>query len=280
MRRSLIVNADDYGRSREVSTGILEAHHHGIVTTTTVLINLPEALPALREGMRQAPGLGFGLHLNLTLGEPCWNSAASTALVGSNGQFHPINLWQETPDLVPASYIRTEWQAQIDKMGLAGIMIDHLDSHHHIATMRSDIWQIYLELAEQLHCGVRPPYPNDISLADMQASFPSAMIETAKNSALPALKATSIPHPDSFLASFYDKTAGLPHLLTMLENLTPGVSEIMCHPGYSSPALAQTSSYAHQRVLELAALTAAETIQMVEDQEIQLVTYRQAWRTR
>ena len=37
MIRRLIVNADDWGLTRGVSEGILAAHRHGIVTSTTVL---------------------------------------------------------------------------------------------------------------------------------------------------------------------------------------------------------------------------------------------------
>ena len=39
MTRRLIVNADDFGLTRGVSEGILAAHRHGIVTSTTVLVN-------------------------------------------------------------------------------------------------------------------------------------------------------------------------------------------------------------------------------------------------
>ena len=37
--RVLIVNADDFGLSPGVSAGILGAHRHGIVTSTTALVN-------------------------------------------------------------------------------------------------------------------------------------------------------------------------------------------------------------------------------------------------
>ena len=37
MTRRLIVNADDFGLTPGVSAGILSAHRHGIVTSTTLL---------------------------------------------------------------------------------------------------------------------------------------------------------------------------------------------------------------------------------------------------
>ena len=275
IKRYLIVNADDYARSREVNKGILEAHQHGIVTTTTVLINMPGAINALREGHQACPTLGFGLHLNLSLGKPCRENAAE--LAGSDGKFHPLLHWHELHHELPLSSIEAEWNAQIELFLSSGIEIDHLDSHHHIATLRPDFFQLYLDLAQGLNCGVRPPFPGDITLEDIRESFPAAMIETAMGFALPALEQSAIAHPDTFLASFFDENAQVNHLLHLLENLPSGVSEIMCHPGYSSSALEETSSYAQQRVAELAALTDAQTIQTIKDQSITLVTYRQAW---
>lgn len=275
VRRYLIVNADDYARSSEVSAGILEAHRHGIVTTTTVLINMPGALQSLREGSQTCPTLGFGLHLNLSFGKPCRDSAA--ALVGQGGDFHPLQHWYDMPQDIPVASIKSEWKAQIERFLSSGLRIDHLDSHHHIAALRPELFQVYLELAEELRCGVRPPYPDDISQDDLHTTFPARMIETATNFALPALIQSAIPHPDTFLASFFDERARLNHLLDLLETLPSGVAEIMCHPGYTSAHLEETSSYARQRVVELAALTDAQTTQRINDRNINLVTYRQAW---
>src|SRR5437867_527342 len=43
MTRRLIVNADDFGLTSGVSAGILAAHRHGIVSSTTVLATAPVA---------------------------------------------------------------------------------------------------------------------------------------------------------------------------------------------------------------------------------------------
>jgi len=82
MTRRLIVNADDFGLTPGVSAGILSAHHHGIVTSTTLLATAaidPEQLAALRDS-----GLGVGIHVNLTLGRPLSNGRS---LVDADGRF-------------------------------------------------------------------------------------------------------------------------------------------------------------------------------------------------
>ena len=40
MTPALVVNADEFGLSTEVSRGIVQAHRNGIVTSTSVLVTL------------------------------------------------------------------------------------------------------------------------------------------------------------------------------------------------------------------------------------------------
>src|SRR2546427_12973318 len=82
MTRRLIVNADDFGLTPGVSAGILAAHRHGIVSSTTVLATAAidaESLSALRDS-----GLGVGLHVNLTLVRPL---SGARSLVDGAGRF-------------------------------------------------------------------------------------------------------------------------------------------------------------------------------------------------
>jgi chitin disaccharide deacetylase len=60
----LIVNADDFGASRGVNRGILEAHRRGILTSTSLLVKGPQSEEAVALG-RDAPELSIGLHVNL-----------------------------------------------------------------------------------------------------------------------------------------------------------------------------------------------------------------------
>lgn len=62
--RLLIVNADDFGLSRGVNRGIIEAHERGIVTSASLMVNRPAAQDAA-EAARRHPDLGLGLHVEL-----------------------------------------------------------------------------------------------------------------------------------------------------------------------------------------------------------------------
>ena len=82
MTRRLIVNADDFGLAPGVSAGILAAHRHGIVSSTTLLATVAidaDSVRALRDS-----GLGVGLHVNLTLGRPL---SGGRSLVDTDGRF-------------------------------------------------------------------------------------------------------------------------------------------------------------------------------------------------
>jgi predicted glycoside hydrolase/deacetylase ChbG (UPF0249 family) len=60
----LIVNGDDFGASRGINRGIIEAHRHGILTSTSLMVNTPfsEEAANLAGAVRH---LSVGLHVDL-----------------------------------------------------------------------------------------------------------------------------------------------------------------------------------------------------------------------
>ena len=57
---NLIVNADDFGISKGVNYGIYDAHIHGVVTSTSLMITMSEVQHAL-DLASKAPKLKIGL---------------------------------------------------------------------------------------------------------------------------------------------------------------------------------------------------------------------------
>lgn len=62
--RYLIVNADDFGASPGTIRGIVDAHRHGIVTSTSLMVDTRWSTNAA-ELSEQIPNLSVGLHLDL-----------------------------------------------------------------------------------------------------------------------------------------------------------------------------------------------------------------------
>ncbi len=129
--RVLIVNADDFGASAGVNRGIVEAHVHGIVTSTSLMVTGPAAQAAIALARRH-PALALGLHWDLDSG-----SAGPEVDCGD------------------ASAVRAELTRQVDAFReLMGRPPTHLDSHHHVHR-RPDVAPIAKQVAAALGLPLR-----------------------------------------------------------------------------------------------------------------------------
>jgi len=226
--KRLIVNADDFGVTRGVSEGILAAHRHGIVTSTTVLATAsidPELAARARDS-----GLGLGLHVNLTLGRPLTRAAS---LVDESGRF--IRDARRAAARAAPRDVDAEVDAQIARfVDLMRRAPTHLDSHHHVG-MLAPVREVVLAAARRLGVAVRSQD------AGARARAASAGLRT----------------PDHFFGESGPDVYWTPaRALAHLRALPPGVSEFMTHPGWFDDDLAY-SRYARQREVEMVGLGTA-----------------------
>jgi chitin disaccharide deacetylase len=108
----LIPNADDFGFTRDVNLGIIEAHRHGILTATTLMAS-GAAFEHAVELARENPELDIGVHLVLvdSVGFP----PTIPRLLLSLGRIR----------------IYDQLVRQVRKVLEAGIRPTHLDTHKH-----------------------------------------------------------------------------------------------------------------------------------------------------
>jgi predicted glycoside hydrolase/deacetylase ChbG (UPF0249 family) len=278
MGKKLIVNADDYARAPGVSRGILRAHLEGIVTSTTVMVNQPDAQAQLEEAL-VCPRLGIGLHLVFSAWRPVLPPVTIPGLVDEDGFFFDQHtLWAQAQDISVKS-LHAELTAQIGRFAArAGHLPDHLDCHHFVH-LYPPFFQVYADLAAQFHLPLRLPFPLEtdfrqaVQTLPFLEGFPRDLVRgmIATNSAL--VRARRLAHPDHFIATFFGRGAlTLPFLLHLLDTLPEGTSELMCHPGYDDPALS-SSSYRSEREIELALLTDPAAHKRVEALGIELVNF-------
>jgi chitin disaccharide deacetylase len=246
--RQLIVTADDFNLSEGVSRGILEAHHHGIVTETSVMVNLGDLRHATAM-LAAAPRLGIGLHLNITRGFPVAPSRAVVELLGSNGQF--LGSPQALPRHMRSEGVRAEFQGQVDTFVRAfGRLPQHFDTHHHVH-QHPVVLEALLDLAVSLRVPVRSIDPQ------MRAT----------------MTARGLGSPEHFLGDAGNEPYWtVTRLLTTIQALQRGVTELMCHPGYFDEAIAY-SRYGPQRDVERQALCAPEVAAVLRERAVELVTY-------
>src|SRR3972149_7215211 len=115
--KNLIVNADDFGMSTEITDGIIQSHIKGIVTSTSLMANMPDAPRAVTID-KDLPELTTGIHLNITEGAPILPPNEVQSLVDSTGNFlerdemiTKLKKWQVRPNEIAA-----EFSAQIARM--------------------------------------------------------------------------------------------------------------------------------------------------------------------
>jgi predicted glycoside hydrolase/deacetylase ChbG (UPF0249 family) len=140
----LILNADDLGYSPGVNQAIFDLYACGRLSSASAVVNLPHS-PAGLEGAAARPGLGLGVHLNLTRGRPCLPAWQVPSLVDGDGAFYgsPICFARAVAGQVSPAEVEAESRAQIERALDYGIEIAHLDSHSH--------WHILPPLQRLLH---------------------------------------------------------------------------------------------------------------------------------
>jgi predicted glycoside hydrolase/deacetylase ChbG (UPF0249 family) len=274
--RRLIVNADDYGRSRGISVGIRQAHLKGIVTSTTVMVTFPGAGEDVRQAMRECPRLGIGVHLCLTAGRPVLPADQIPSLVAADGDFPRKDVQLARLGHLSAGEVQAELRAQLELVLALGGRVDHLDSHHHATYLHPTLLEIMLNLAREYRLPVRNPVPRGGLRAAVAAGLapPGTTPEAADGleaAIRSQLAATGTPHPDTFVASFYGPGVGREQFLAILDDLPVGVSEVMCHPGHHDKNLAST--YNAQREQELAVLTDPHMRDRIDELGIALITF-------
>ncbi len=253
----LIVNADDYGLTPQVSAGIRKAHLEGILTSTTVLMNLSGVENELETVLTDCPKLGLGVHLNITDEmPPLLPPERLPVLLGlSDGKVFPENkTLRANVETISLQEIEAEWRAQIERfVAVTGRNPDHLDSHYHDSYMTFEMFELMLKLARELKCAVRmPPYPQKTWLPRLDFS---------------------VSHPDFFADDFYGEGASLATLRQIIAELQEGVTEVMSHPSLPDETLALITGYADGRTAELEALTSPIARDWLKAGDIKLLSF-------
>lgn len=262
--KRLIINADDYGRSPDISRGIRSAHLRGVVTSTTCMMNIPTIASDIVLALNETPGLGMGVHLVLTMGEPISPRSETSSLIDENGSFFKYTPFFERLPKIDIAEVKLEWHAQVEAFVKAsGRAPTHLDSHHHSSYFSRELFQAMLELAEEVDCPIRFPFTSEIW---------SELGETNKHA--PGLLQQFAPRrPDYFISHFHDEGATHEKLMNIIGTLKDGTSEIMCHPGYVDDAFTNESTYSHQRERELGILTDPSIKATIRANEIELINF-------
>jgi chitin disaccharide deacetylase len=286
--RNLIVNADDLGWTEGVNRGIVEAHCHGIVTSASLLAN-GAAFASGVELARTTPGLGVGVHLNLSDGEPVAERELVTSLVNERGEMEgrPESLLLRLARRsVSLEEVEREWDAQIQKVRDLGVEPTHLDGHRHVQ-MLPGLFEIALRLAKKHGIAAA-------RISHEESSLRAALSAGAKQKATVVMKQgvqarglkllapdareqaerAGIATADYFCGIAQTGELTRKGILRLLEILPEGTTELMCHPGYVDAELAKSATRLQaSRQTEVEILTDTEIRNLVASQGIRLIDY-------
>lgn len=275
--KQLLVNADDFGLTEGITDGIIDAHQRGILTSTSII---PGAV-AFEHAVKRAEcnqSLAIGVHLTLIEELPVSHPKDIPTLVQPNGKL-PRNYRELLSGLVlgriRSEHVEHELRAQVIKCLNAGLKPTHLDSHQHVHTLPS-ILRITVRLAEEFDIrGMRLPRDSP-RLGSLQKS---ALCMLARWDAQ-HLRAADLVTCDRMAGLFESGSLGEAQLLSVLQSLPDGSTELICHPG--TPDRRANTSYAHWRYnwqTELNALTSQRVRDMLRARNIELITYKDLQRS-
>ncbi len=286
--KSLIVNADDLGWTEGVNQGIVEAFRHGIVTSTSLLAN-GTAFAGGLQAVRSAPGLGVGVHLNLSDGAPVADRESVMSLLNDEGNFaggpESLLLKRARRGLM-LEEVDEEWDAQIQKVRDAGIQPTHVDGHKHVHMLpglfeialrlakRHDIGAIRVSLEESTLRAALSSGPKQHAGVVMKQGVQARGLKLLAHDAREQAGRAGIATADYFCGIAQTGELTREGVARFLRSLPDGTTELMCHPGYADEELKQSPTRLRaSRQAELEILTDTQIRNLVASQGIRLIDY-------
>lgn len=258
--KQLVVNADDFGFTRDVNDGIVEAHRNGILTATTLMAT-GEAFDHAVCLARENPDLDIGCHL---------------VLVGSEG--FPASV----PALVAAVARRKipiyyELAKQVRRILDAGLTPTHLDAHKHTHLL-PPVLDAVARISEEFGIPwVRRPFdfPLDAGGVGIGKRLVSRGMGVMRGRFQRVLTRRGCRMTDHFAGFRITGNYDAAELARLIGKLPEGSTEFMCHPGILGPELrAARTRLKESREAELRALSAPRVREAIRKAGVELVNYR------
>jgi chitin disaccharide deacetylase len=280
--RRLIINADDFGLSSGVNRAVECAWQTGILTQTSLMPG-GEAFDEAVEIARKNPGLQVGLHLTLVQGRPVLAPEKIPGLVGTDGCFpdNPVLVGMKLFfDPTVRLQLRNEIEAQILKIKATGIPLSHIDGHLNIQ-MHPTVFSIL--------AGLMARYDITSFRTTKERLFQNLRLDRSRliGKSVERFIFGTLSHYAESAVSNQEITTAVEvkgvlnsgqmtenYLLSAIENLQQGTSEIYFHPGCLPDAeiSRRMPDYRHEE--ELAALISPRVRERLQQLAITLTNYR------
>ncbi|HEX7325035.1 MAG TPA: hopanoid biosynthesis-associated protein HpnK [Rhodanobacteraceae bacterium] len=129
----LIITADDFGLDLAVNEAVAQAHAHGVLDATSLMVSAPAATDAVARAKR-LPTLAVGMHLVLADGKATLPPAQIPDLVDADGRFGS-HMARDGARFFFLPRVRrqlaAEIRAQFEAFARTGLKLDHVNAHKH-----------------------------------------------------------------------------------------------------------------------------------------------------
>ncbi|MHC5250383.1 carbohydrate deacetylase [Enterococcus sp. LJL90] len=259
--KQLIINADDFGYSPAVNAGIIQAHKNGVLTSTTLMANMPGTEEAI-ELSKQHPNLGIGCHLVLTSGQPLRSQCRS--LQDTNGNFYNLCDYSKMRNTYLDEEIYDEWCTQIEYLLSKDVHLTHFDSHHHTHFFQEN-QSITMKISKKYGLPFRNSFGTE--------NFEAFRFDHVNDLLLDMMNTEAIRDISSVYSTI--KTACFSEIEAVFERgKTSQILELMVHPAFVDEYLYTHSSFNLARMREVEILTDPDLKKLIHFFKFQLVNYK------
>ena len=273
--RYLVIHADDAGMSHSVNMATIEAMEKGIVTSASIMVPCPWFVE-FAEYASKNPERDFGIHLTLN----CewkryrWGPVAPRSKVPSllDSQGYLYSNVQEVAEHAKLEEVEIELRAQIDRAIKFGVPLSHLDTHMGALISRPDLIQLYVKLGIEYDLPIL--FLRNIS-ERLRREYPA--LEKDVKPLIAALEKQQLPLLDQLLQFYSGGTheERRARYLQAIQDLQPGISEIIIHCGIDNTELRAITGSSKNRDSDRRVFTDPEFIATVKRLGVKLVGWKQ-----
>ncbi len=283
--KRLIINADDFGFTSGVNRAIVEAHTHGLVTSSTLMAR-GAAFSGAVELSKAVPRMSIGCHVVLIDGESVLEPGRLPSLT-HDGRFRDglksFAARALTSRMNPAE-IEAEASAQIRKIQSAKVHVSHFDTHKHTHLFPQVLRPLLRAAAA---CGVkavRNPFGPRFPLRSGRLlTRPNLWTRYAEVKFLrrfarkfrEAVDREGFVTPSGTLGIEVTGTLDETLFRALAETMPDGTWEFVCHPGYNDADLQRAKTRLREsRETELRVLTLPAAREVLAREGVELISYQ------
>ena len=271
----VMLHADDIGMCSEANEAVIPYLLNDQIQSASAMVPCPW-FNDIADWYKKHPEMDIGLHLTLTSEwknyrwGPVSNPSSVPELIDPEGY-----LWRRVIDVAsrtPVAIIEKEVRAQIERAYERGIKPGHIDTHMGTLYSKVEYAEAFFNIAMEygIPANVIEFTPDRVQKFRKQGyPITARLIESGRKYTLPKLDDfSSVPDGKNYQnkkENFFD----------LIQNLEPGITEIIFHPSINTEGLKKITNSWQQRVWEAKMFSDPEVIQFLKNEGIIFTNWKE-----